>query len=45
MYCEDINIRDRDIFDIKTLEIGEIFMDLFVLYSGALHRPLRPVPA
>lgn len=36
MYCEDLNIRDCDILDIKIPGIGEIFMDVFVLYSGAL---------
>lgn len=45
MYCEDLNIRDCDIFDIKIPGVGEIFMDMFLLYIGALHRPLSLVPA
>ena len=45
MYCEDLNIKDCEVFGIKIAGTGEIFMDVFVQYSRALHRALKVVPA
>lgn len=45
MYYEDLNIKDCEVLDIKIAGTGEIFTEVFVQYSRALHRPLKLVPA